>query len=199
MAPRTAGQVQDRASAQFRCGLESRLDRQLRLAIIPMGVQRAVIRVEPILEPLVHDWIVAGSTVVRRYTEIHKDSVMLRPEKLEDQVQFLLSTLIQREVRDPDLGFLTLTAVRMTGDRGIAKVYYTVLGEAAQQDKSAKALARATGFLRTQLAKRLKLKKAPELRFFFDATLEEGNKMETLFAELEKERLARPVVDEQEN
>ena len=123
---------------------------------------------------------------------------MLRPEKLEDQVQFLLSTLIQREVRDPDLGFLTLTAVRMTGDRGIARVYYTVLGEAAQQDKSAKALARATGFLRTQLAKRLKLKKAPELRFFFDSTLEVGNKMETLFAELEQERGARPVVDEQE-
>lgn len=118
---------------------------------------------------------------------------MLRPEKLEDQVQFLLSTLIQREVRDPDLGFLTLTAVRMTGDRGIAKVYYTVLGEEGQQEKSAKALARATGFLRTQLAQRLRLKKAPELRFFLDTTLEQGNKMEALFAELEKERAARPA------
>ncbi len=118
---------------------------------------------------------------------------MLRPEKLEDQVHFLLSTLIQREVRDPELGFLTLTAVRLTGDRGIAKVYYTVLGEAAQQEKSAKALARATGFLRTQLAQRLSLKKAPELRFFLDTTLEQGNKMETLLAELEKERAARPA------
>jgi ribosome-binding factor A len=123
---------------------------------------------------------------------------MLRPEKLEDQVQFLLSTLIQREVRDPDLGFLTLTAVRMTGDRGIAKVYYTVLGDAAQQEKSAKALARATGFLRTQLAQRLRLKKAPELRFFFDSTLEQGNKMEALFLELEKERAARPATDTDE-
>ncbi len=118
---------------------------------------------------------------------------MLRPEKLEDQVQFLLSTLIQREVRDPDLGFLTLTAVRLTGDRGIAKVYYTVLGEAEQQAKSAKALGRATGFLRTQLAQRLRLKKAPELRFFLDTTLEQGNRMEALFQELEKERAARPA------
>jgi ribosome-binding factor A len=123
---------------------------------------------------------------------------MLRPEKLEDQIHFLLSTLIQREVRDPDLGFLTLTAVRLTGDRGIAKVYYTVLGEAAQQEKSAKALARATGFLRTQLAQRLSLKKAPELRFFLDATLEQGNKMEALFAELEKERAARPAIETDE-
>lgn len=125
---------------------------------------------------------------------------MLRPEKLEDQVQFLLSTLIQREVRDPDLGFLTLTAVRLTGDRGIAKVYYTVLGDQAQQARSAKAITRATGFLRTQLAKRLSLKKAPELRFFLDTTLEQGNKMEALFMELQKERAARPAtdVDEQE-
>jgi len=123
---------------------------------------------------------------------------MLRPEKLEDQVQFLLSTLVQRELRDPDLGFLTLTAVRLTGDRGIAKVYYTVLGDEDQQEKSAKAITRATGFLRTQLAQRLHLKKAPELRFFLDTTLEQGNKMEALFAELEKERAARPATDADE-
>ncbi len=133
-----------------------------------------------------------------RYTETFKDSAMLRPEKLEDQVQFLLSTLVQRELRDPDLGFLTLTAVRLTGDRGIAKVYYTVLGDEDQQEKSAKAITRATGFLRTQLAQRLHLKKAPELRFFLDTTLEQGNKMEALFAELEKERAARPATDADE-
>lgn len=118
---------------------------------------------------------------------------MLRPEKLEDQVLFLLSTLIQREVRDPELGFVTLTAVRLTGDRGIAKAYYTVLGEGDQAAKTARALTRATGFLRTQLAQRLSLKKAPELRFFPDTTVAEGNKMEALFAELEKERAARPA------
>lgn len=118
---------------------------------------------------------------------------MLRPEKLEDQIQFLLSTLIQREVRDPELGFLTVTAVRLTGDRGIAKVYFTVLGEADQVEKSGRALGRATGFLRTQLAQRLKLKKAPELRFYPDTTLEEGNRMEAILHELEQERAARPV------
>ncbi len=118
---------------------------------------------------------------------------MLRPEKLEDQIQFLLSTLIQREVRDPELGFLTVTAVRLTGDRGIAKVYFTVLGEPDQVEKSSRALDRATGFLRTQLAQRLKLKKAPELRFYPDNTLEEGNRMEAILHELEQERGARPV------
>lgn len=124
---------------------------------------------------------------------------MLRPEKLEDQVQFLISTLLLRELRDPDLGFLTVTAVRMTADRGIAKVYYTVLGEADQQARTAHALTRATGFLRKHLAKRLKLKKAPELRFYPDETLESGNKLEGIFQELERERAARPVVEDEEN
>lgn len=121
---------------------------------------------------------------------------MLRPEKLEDQIQFLISTLIQREMRDPELGFLTVTAVRLTVDRGIAKVYYTVLGDVKQQQKTAQALTRGVGFLRTQLSKRLKLKKAPELRFYLDETLEQGNAMEGILLELEKERAARPVVAE---
>ena len=124
---------------------------------------------------------------------------MLRPEKLEDQVQFLLSTLIQREVRDPDLGFLTLTAVRMTGDRGIAKVYYTVLGDQEQNDKTRKALGRAAGFLRTHLAQRLKMRRVPELRFFPDSTIEDGNKMEALFAEIRKEEAEHPREPETAN
>ncbi len=118
---------------------------------------------------------------------------MLRPEKLEDQIHFLLSTLIQREVRDPELGFLTLTAVRLTGDRGIAKVYYAVLGEAEQVEASARALGRAAGFLRTQLAQRLKLRRVPELRFYRDETLQEGNRMEDLFARIKAEEAIRPV------
>lgn len=127
---------------------------------------------------------------------------MLRPERLEDQIQFLLSTLIQREVRDPDLGFLTLTAVRLSGDRGVAKIYYTVMPGAGESEEDAtarsrKALGRAAGFLRTQLASRLKLRRVPELRFFPDSTLEDGTKMEDLFAELERERAARPPVPDE--
>jgi ribosome-binding factor A len=122
---------------------------------------------------------------------------MLRPEQLEDQVHFLLSTLIQREVRDPELGFVTLTAVRLTGDRGIAKVYFTVLGDEAQRDRTRKALGRAAGFLRTHLAKRLDMKRVPELRFFPDATLEEGNHIEDLIARIKEEESSRPAVPEE--
>ncbi|HJU83249.1 MAG TPA: 30S ribosome-binding factor RbfA [Holophagaceae bacterium] len=128
---------------------------------------------------------------------------MQRPERLEDQIHFLLSNLIQRELRDPDLGFLTLTAVRLTPDRGQAKVYFTVLatGTVTQEEQDGltrKALGRAAGFLRTELGKRLHMKRVPELRFFPDATLEQGNKMEALFQELEQERAARPVSEDPE-
>lgn len=122
---------------------------------------------------------------------------MERPERLEDQVHFLLSTLIQRELRDPDLGFCTVTAVRLTADRGVAKVYFTAMptggGDAAAQlPLTRKALGRAAGFLRTQLAARLHMKRIPELRFFPDETLDEGNRMESIFAELNQERASRP-------
>ncbi|WP_306591762.1 30S ribosome-binding factor RbfA [Geothrix sp. 21YS21S-4] len=123
---------------------------------------------------------------------------MQRPERLEDQIHFLMSNLIQRELRDPELGFLTLTAVRLTPDRSIARVYFTVLpangGDQEVQDAlTRKALGRAAGFLRSQLAARLKMRRVPELRFFPDGTLEEGNHLETLLAEIEKERAARPA------
>ncbi|GLH66374.1 30S ribosome-binding factor RbfA [Geothrix edaphica] len=123
---------------------------------------------------------------------------MQRPERLEDQVHFLLSTLVQRELRDPELGFVTLTAVRLSPDRSVAKVYFTVLpangGDQEAQDLlTRKALGRAAGFLRSQLANRLKMRRVPELRFFPDGTLEDGNHMETLLAEIEKERAARPA------
>ena len=128
---------------------------------------------------------------------------MQSPERLEDQVHFLLSTLVQREVRDPDLGFATLTAVRLSADRGVARVYFTVLpatgvAQADQDVKSLAALQRAAGFLRTELGKRLHLKRAPELRFFQDASVGEGNKMESLFAEIDAERKARPAEPEEE-
>lgn len=125
---------------------------------------------------------------------------MQRPERLEDQIHFLLSNLIQRELRDPELGFLTLTAVRLTPDRSLAKVYFTVLpanggDQEAQDALTRKALGRAAGFLRSQLAARLKMRRVPELRFFPDSTLEAGNHMESLLAEIQKERASRPAED----
>jgi len=116
---------------------------------------------------------------------------MLRPEKLEDQIQFLLANLVQRSLKDPELGFVTLTAVRLTGDRSIAKVYYTVLGDEHQTANTQKILTRAAGFLRSHLAQRLSLRRIPELRFYLDASIEEGNKIEELFSKIRQEEESR--------
>lgn len=115
----------------------------------------------------------------------------MRPEKLEDQIHFLLATLVQRNVKDPELGFVTLTAVRLTGDRGIAKVYYTVLGDEGQAAITQKALTRASGFLRSHLAQRLSLRRIPELRFYLDGSIEEGNRIEELFSKIREEEAMR--------
>ena len=123
---------------------------------------------------------------------------MLRPEQLEDQIQFLVSTLIQRDLRDPDLGFVTVTAVRLSPDRSVAKVFFTVLEGEAQVDLTRKALGRAAGFLRTHLGKHMKLRRVPELRFMPDESLEEGNCINELFAKIKEEEAKRPPAPPEE-
>jgi len=123
---------------------------------------------------------------------------MLRPEQLEDQIQFLVSTLIQRDLRDPDLGFVTVTAVRLSPDRSVAKVFFTVLEGEAQVDLTRKALGRAAGFLRTHLGKHMKLRRVPELRFMPDESLEEGNRINELFAKIKEEEAQRPPAPPEE-
>ncbi|MFM8622122.1 MAG: 30S ribosome-binding factor RbfA [Holophagaceae bacterium] len=123
---------------------------------------------------------------------------MNRPERLEDQIQFLISNLIQREVRDPDLGFLTVTAVRLSPDKSQAKIYFTVLamnGQAQEQQVATtlSILNKSKGFLRTRVAARLTIRRVPELYFIFDESINEGNKIESLFTEIEKERSERPL------
>ncbi len=122
---------------------------------------------------------------------------MNRPERLEDQIQFLISNLIQREVRDPDLGFLTVTAVRLSLDKSQAKIYFTVLAMNGQSQEQQVAttlsiLNKSKGFLRTRVAARLTIRRVPELYFIFDESINEGNKIESLFTEIEKERSERP-------
>ena len=79
-----------------------------------------------------------------------------RPQKLGDLIQRELSDLVQRELRDPRVGMITLTGVDVSPDLSHAKVFYTTL-DPAHVDEAAKGLKRAAGFLRSQLAKRIKL------------------------------------------
>jgi len=96
-----------------------------------------------------------------------------RPQKVADQIQRELSLLLSRELRDPRLSLVTLTAVDVAPDLSHALVFFTCL-RPEQVEPAADALKNAAGYLRTHLAKRIKLYTTPELRFRHDESVARG-------------------------
>jgi ribosome-binding factor A len=119
-----------------------------------------------------------------------------RPSRLGDQLRAELSDLLAREVHDPGVGFLTITHVKVTPDLQLARVYYTTLGDAAARRGSGRALDRAAPFLRRQLGSRLRLKRVPRLEFFFDESIERGDRIEQILNDLQAERSETASGDE---
>jgi ribosome-binding factor A len=118
-----------------------------------------------------------------------------RPERVGDAIRDELSQMIARTVHDPGIGFLTLTRVKVTPDLQMARVYYTTLGDDAARRETGKALKRASPFLRRQLGQRLRLRRVPELEFFYDASIAHADRVERILHELEEERAARAGAD----
>jgi ribosome-binding factor A len=111
-----------------------------------------------------------------------------RASRVGDQLRAELADLLVREVHDPGIGFLTLTHVKVSPDLQQANVYYTTIGDEKARRESARALDRATPFLRRQIGHRLRLKRVPELTFFFDDTIEKNDRIERILQELNTER-----------
>ncbi len=107
-----------------------------------------------------------------------------RPARLGEQIREDLSTILKSDVRDPGIGFLTFTYVNVSTDLQVARVYYTTLGDERGKREAAKALGRATPFLRRQLASRLRLRHAPELHFHYDDSVERGQRVEQILQEI---------------
>jgi ribosome-binding factor A len=108
-----------------------------------------------------------------------------RPQKLGDLIQRELSELIAREMRDPRVGMLTITSVDVSPDLSHAKVFFTLLDKAKLED-TRHGLKRSAGFLRSQLAKRIKLYTTPELRFEYDESVERGDHLSRLIDQANK-------------
>ena len=115
-----------------------------------------------------------------------------RASRVGDQIQAELASLLTRTVHDPGIGFLTITRVKLSPDLQQARVYYTLIGDDQAKRESARALNRATPFLRRQVGQRLRLKRVPELTFFYDESIEKGDRVERILQELKTERAARP-------
>jgi ribosome-binding factor A len=92
-----------------------------------------------------------------------------RVRKVADRIQVVVAEMLERRVKDPRLGFVTITDVRVSGDTQQASVFYTVLGEDEEVVGSAAALESATGLIRSEVAKQLGMRHAPTIEFIHDA------------------------------
>lgn len=105
-----------------------------------------------------------------------------RAARVADQIQRDLAILLQREMKDPRLGIVTVSAVEVSSDLQNSKVFVTFLGKEDPEEIKAgvKVLSNAAGFLRSQLAKSIRMRSVPALRFFYDKSISEGQKMSSL-------------------
>lgn len=108
----------------------------------------------------------------------------LRARQLAKRIQEIAAEAIEFRVKDPELGFVTITDARLTNDFREATVFYTVLGTEEERDASAGALERARGSIRTEVGKRLGLKHTPSIKFVVDAVPENALHLEELLREM---------------
>lgn len=120
-----------------------------------------------------------------------------RARRVGQQIQRTLSELIRRELRDPRLGMITLTDVRMSSDLSYAKIYYSVLG--ADPHLAQQILTQAADILRGPLGRALGIRHSPELRFVPDELIESGARLSALISKAVKDDQARHVADEPES
>lgn len=105
-----------------------------------------------------------------------------RSDRVSDAIQRLLGTLIPQEIRDPRIGMVNINDVNVTRDMAYAKVYITFVGVDSEEDslKSVAVLNKASGFLRTFLAKELSMRTVPKLQFIYDKTSVRGQALSSL-------------------
>lgn len=103
-----------------------------------------------------------------------------RSRRIAEQIQRELSGIIRLELKDPRVGMITITDVEVSHDYSHAKVFFTQLGDSAKAGEVTNALQHAAGFLRSQLAHRLKLRIVPELHFTYDVSVEHGMRLSQL-------------------
>lgn len=108
-----------------------------------------------------------------------------RIERIAEEIKREVSSIIAQDVKDPRLGMISITEVVVSRDLSWAKVYYSQLGDEEERAQTLIGLNKAKGFIRTELAKRLRLRHTPEIIFEFDPSLEQGAKMDALLRTLQ--------------
>lgn len=115
-----------------------------------------------------------------------------RQEKLGELIAVEVSDLLRTRIKDPRVGFASITHVEVSGDLRHAKIFVSVMGDEEEKKSTIQALHHATGFLRHELAGRLTLRFMPEIFFKLDSSIEQGTRILGLIRELEREGMPQP-------
>jgi ribosome-binding factor A len=106
-----------------------------------------------------------------------------RQERLNERIKELIGELVQKRLKDPRIGLVTITAVSIAPDYATAKVYFTVMGDEAVRSETRKGLESARSFLRRAVGRELELRQAPDLRFLYDDTLDRAMRIDEVIRE----------------
>lgn len=107
-----------------------------------------------------------------------------RKERVGEAMRDVIAELLAREIKDPRVGMVTLTAVDVSPDLRHARVYFSCLGDEAERARSLAGMRSAAGFIKVQLARHLRLRYAPELTFLLDSSMEQADRMASLLKEI---------------
>jgi len=119
-----------------------------------------------------------------------------RPERLASLLTEIVSELLQREMKDPRLGFASVTHVDVSADLRVVKVYVSVLGSEAEQQETFRVLRGATGFVRSMVGEQVRLRFTPELHFLLDKSLEQGDRVLRLMKQLAAQESGSPAPEQ---
>ncbi|MFV0479711.1 MAG: 30S ribosome-binding factor RbfA [Anaerorhabdus sp.] len=111
----------------------------------------------------------------------------LKVERLNQIVLKEVTEIIQFQLKDPSIGFVTITDVEVTNDYSYAKIYVSFLGKKERNEAGLKALQRSKGFIRSELAKKLTIRKIPDLIFKLDETFEKSRKIDEIITQIHKD------------
>lgn len=111
-----------------------------------------------------------------------------RVERVEQLMQEELSMVLQQGLKDPRIGFVTVTRVRVSADMGHARAFVSVMGDAEAKEKTMSGLKSAAGFVQRVLGSRIKMRSVPRIEFFLDDSVDQGFRIEEILNRIEAEK-----------
>ena len=109
-----------------------------------------------------------------------------RSRRVSELLREEISTIITQQLKDPLIGLVTVTSIKLTDDLKLARVYFSILGDAKTREDSRRGLERAAKFIRSEIGHKTNLKYVPELEFYYDETIDYAQNIELLLKEIHK-------------